>query len=220
MEGIFVNPLIRNTIVTLVLCLSVAISTSGQSLQSALDDLGYDIDVKSDEIEGELYFQLQNSSASIIFQESSQAVREAFGWYSPSDTGQWLIGGPDTDLPMQAFLPQIEGAFGFKFHPNFNGEGFIEGVWYSETSLNADGSDHLMVFPTIYDGQVVPYSYVLCWEDLEELGDADFQDMVVRVDWVQAVPRTAIPNGAIAGVVVDDGQPMAGVSVKLYDVEH
>jgi hypothetical protein len=156
---------------------------SGQSLQNALNSSGYSVNVSTDEIPGEIFFQILSTNASIEFQESSQYPIEAFGWYTSSDSGQWVIGGFSTGLPMSANLPLIVGPFGVKLHPNYTGTGFISGIWYSQRSLNTDGIDHAKVFPTKIGGQVIANSYLICWEDLPG-GSGDYQDMIVRMNGV------------------------------------
>ncbi len=171
----------------------MAMTVNGQSLQSALDGQGYSINVSADEISGEVFFQRESANARIVFQESSQYLIEAMGWYTTNSDGEWLIGGTETGLPTEAVLPAISEQFGLKMHPNFTGTGFIQGIWYSEPSLNIDNSDHARVFHTSVNGQTVPYSYIVAWEDLSLDGGGDFQDMIVRIDGVQAVDDGAIP---------------------------
>ncbi len=181
---------------------------SSQSLQSALDGLGYSINVSTDVLYGELFFQQQQDDVRIIFQESSQYLIEALGWYSVTEEGEWLIGGTETGFPSEATMPVIAGEFGFAFHPNYTGTGFISGIWYSEQALNSDGANHLWVFPTEINGQVVPHSYILAWEDLAGGGDHDFQDMVVRVDGVEIVGASPLPAGQLVNLSqwrVEDG---------------
>jgi hypothetical protein len=174
-----------------VVCLLMCTAGAGaQSLQQALNSKGYTIDVALDEIPGEVFFQKQSSNAAIVFQESSQYLIEAIGWYTAVDTGQWLIGGTSTGLPMAAFLPDIDTIFGVKFHPNYTGTGFIYGIFYSEPWRNSDGEDHVRVFPTKVGNQLVPFSYLLCWEDWV---DGDYQDLIVRIDWVEAVQGSGQP---------------------------
>ncbi|MEP0829083.1 MAG: T9SS type A sorting domain-containing protein [bacterium] len=165
-----------------------------QDLQTALTIAGYSVNVSTDEVSGEVFFQKQSSSVSIEFQESSQLYIEAFGWYTPIDTGQWVIGGAATGLPMSATLPEISGQFGVKLHPNYTGTGFIHGIWYSETWRNSDSRKHARIFPTKIGAEVVPYSYLICWEDLEGGGDNDFQDMIVRINGVSVEPAQVSPS--------------------------
>lgn len=59
-------------------------------------------------------------------------------------------------------------------------------TYYSHTSLNSDGFDHLAVYKTAGQGGVTnPYDLVLAWEDLHNGGDQDYTDMVVAVNDVE-----------------------------------
>ena len=61
--------------------------------------------------------------------------------------------------------------------------------WYSRTSLNSDGDDHLISFR--YNGNsATEQTYLLFWEDLPDLGDEDFRDMVVSVRFAVPEPAT------------------------------
>jgi hypothetical protein len=162
-------------------------------LQELFDSLGYSTDVYADEIYGDVYFQIEEDFASLIDQFSSFERSSVFGWYTEESTNNWLVGGILTELPPQALLPHIDGTFGFNLFTNLTGIEHGAYTWYTEVARNADNADHVHVYKTRIDGQLVPHSYVLAWEDLPNLGDADFQDMVVQVNGVQAVQGSGAP---------------------------
>lgn len=71
-------------------------------------------------------------------------------------------------------------------------------TWYSETALNSDGKDHLTVYRINLPADIDPlnpllndYTYVLFWEDLDGLGDQDFNDTIIAAmdDSVSFVPE-------------------------------
>jgi hypothetical protein len=71
------------------------------------------------------------------------------------------------------------------------------GMFYSDTTLNADQTDHMVAYQGEGDIiQVPPFSagpwganeYALAWEDLAGGGDRNFTDMVVLVESVSPVP--------------------------------
>jgi len=71
-------------------------------------------------------------------------------------------------------------------------------IWYSHTSLNSDGVDHVGIFETLaFNGGVT-----LAWEDLNNGGDWDYNDMVVGVSNVAvAEPATlALMGLGLAGL--------------------
>jgi len=75
-----------------------------------------------------------------------------------------------------------------------------QGVFYSDTSLNSDGFDHMMAYqgtgdliqlPGYLPGIWTGTEYMLFWEDLLNGGDMDHNDFVVLVDSVVPVPEPA-----------------------------
>jgi hypothetical protein len=60
-------------------------------------------------------------------------------------------------------------------------------VWYSKESLNDQSYDHMVTYKL--NTANVP-TYIICWEDLN-LGDQDYQDLVVEVTNVAPVPEPA-----------------------------
>jgi len=73
-------------------------------------------------------------------------------------------------------------------------------TYYSNTSLNSDGFDHMAAYQGIGEElQIAPYAagpwgsneYILAWEDLHNGGDKDFNDLVVMVESVSPVPEPA-----------------------------
>ena len=87
-----------------------------------------------------------------------------FGWYIQADTDHSNSGPAVWDLPAAD----------------------VELTWYSETALNSDGKDHLTVYRMNLGEGTDPlnsalngYTYVLFWEDLNGLGDADYNDTII-----------------------------------------
>jgi len=91
-----------------------------------------------------------------------------------------------------------------------------EGTFYSQTSRNADGVDHLYA----YRGTGTPFlsgplqgeffsrqDYILAWEDLRGGGDRDYQDFVAIVQDITPVPLPPAVLLLISGLV-----GLAGVS--------
>lgn len=82
-------------------------------------------------------------------------------------------------------------AFGFYLSTANNG------TFFSNTALNGDGADHMFA----YQGNGAPFisgsledeffnatDYILAWEDLAGLGDADYQDFVLIAKDMSPVP--------------------------------
>ena len=74
-------------------------------------------------------------------------------------------------------------------------------VFYSDTSLNGDTSDHMLAYqgtgdtiqlPNIAPGTWTANEYALAWEDVLFPGaDGDYNDMVLMVESVEPVPVPA-----------------------------
>lgn len=181
------------------LMLVIVVPCHGQnlvSLQLCLSGLGYSIDAYNDILPGELYFQRGHREASIESQSSSLSRGTAFGWYNAQSSENWLIGGSLTGLPNSARLPDLDGIFGFNIWTNYNGQERpeMDEHWFTETILNRDLRDHVYAYQTQIDGHIVPFSYILAWEDWAN-GDWDYEDMIVRVDGVEAVDGGGNPYG-------------------------
>ena len=91
--------------------------------------------------------------------------------------------------------------------------------YYSDTSLNSDGFDHMAAFqgegdsvvlPGLFAGVVGPEHYFLAWEDLLNGGDRDFTDFVVLAESVNPV----VPEPA--SIVVWSLLGMASVGVSVF----
>lgn len=181
------------------LLLFITSVSSAQDLQTALNSLNYTINSVTDQIIGEVFFKVQEGQTAIVFQESSQSPIEAFGIYRQTTNEMiWLIGGSNTGFPMSAPLPEILDTFNLVYHPNYTGTGFLDGPYFSNPSLNSGGVNRAKVYRTSINNQIIPFSYIICWENWI---DADYQDMIVRIDGVEAIPavnQPVSPGGIIS----------------------
>ena len=70
--------------------------------------------------------------------------------------------------------------FEFRFCAQTDADDDCEFVWSSDPAQNADNFDHVMttpIFPGTFPGQI----FQLAWEDLENGGDQDFNDLIAVV---------------------------------------
>jgi len=91
----------------------------------------------------------------------------------------YLAGSPSAEMP----VADTGEVFRFADFP-----GSLT-VWSSRDDDNADDSDHMKTF--LITGGDSAGNYAICWEDLPDLGDRDYQDLVVEVSGVTPVPEPA-----------------------------
>jgi hypothetical protein len=165
------------------------------SLQSILDTrvTGTSIDVNANQVAGDSYWIAEtNPAAYLVIELAGYASNNSFGLYeagTPSNKMQ-VFAGSDSGMSGQVtiVLPLSWTAFGF--YMENTSAGF---TWYSDAALNAGGgSDHFVAYQgaagaTLSGASFDANDFVLAIEDLN-LGDQDYNDMVVLVQNVKSVP--------------------------------
>ncbi|MEM3700874.1 MAG: DUF4114 domain-containing protein [Candidatus Bathyarchaeia archaeon] len=135
------------------------------TLQEWFDEHGYAINVTNDETGIEV-FAAGYYRISFLAEIAAYAPMNNLSWYLVSD-GQLnlLFLGENTVNDTAYFF--ADEAFGLCL-------GSPEGYFYTEAWRNENGTDHALVF-------VNPNAsgYIIAWEDLWGLGDADFQDLII-----------------------------------------
>lgn len=158
---------------------------SEQSLQTVFNNngLGY-INVQSDaqqldDSQDSYWTKAGNTSASLIIEIAGYKNNNSFGIFDAANPNnrQQIFAGAANAGASASFTP-LYNVFGFYLQNTVNGNF----TWFSDSSLNAGGQkDHMVAYGAGNS------SYILAWEDLN-LGDWDYQDMVVRVSNVKNVP--------------------------------
>jgi len=151
------------------------------TLQQWFLDNGYAINVTTDET-GIETFAAGYYKMEIKAEFAAYAPINNLSWY-PLSNGQlnYIFLGENVTGDTACFL--ASETFGFCLESP-------DGRFYTETLRNADGKDHALIFN-------IPQAsgYIIAWEDLWDLGDADYQDAVlaaltpVNVN-VEYCPRT------------------------------
>ncbi len=160
-----------------------------ESLQWYLDSLGYNIDVANDELGWEVFCGLDGvNSATMVIEVAGSAVWATSGYYKAGDTSIFyqLFGPSDQPGDSVEFTFENFDSIGFYMKPNLPSE---SNTWLTENSLNWDGYDHAWVFST-----GVPHEYLICWEDLPNGGDEDYQDLVIKVTFANDAPELTLPK--------------------------
>jgi len=100
--------------------------------------------------------------------------------------------------------------------------GFYLNSWKSDTALNSDGKDHMVAYQgkaTNADKLLIsPYSagdwtdnhFIVAWEDATNLGDGDYQDLVILLESVNPVP---VPGAVLLGIL---GLSAAGIKLRRF----
>lgn len=117
--------------------------------------------------------------------------------------GSVYLNGSDTGKDF-SLIDGGNDAFGFFL-------GTTGGNFYSDTSLNADGFDHLAVYqgtntdtiqiPGFTPGTWTDNEFLLAWEDLAGGGDGDYNDLVLMVESIEPVPEPAILSLLALGLI-------------------
>lgn len=152
--------------ILIVIGILIAFSMPCWAAEMSLQDaIGYNFNDSMSEDYG-LWTTFSPANVTLMHEISSSAPFNSFGIYeidNPSNTVE-LFSGSNSPVLTSTF--DMSGSFGFYLQSRNN-------TWYSQDSLNADQSQHMLAF------QESPTSYLLAWEDYT---DNDFQDMVIRFD--------------------------------------
>ena len=205
----------------------IAFGDGGASLQSVLDDITISgpssVDVTTDNLadDGDSYWSVGGSGGSIstmIIELAGFAADTSFGVYDKYDSTNKVVlfSGAATTGDQVLLSILLDGSVKVNFadtgidFASLNNFGFFldssvnaasgGGLFFSDTSLNADGIDHLAAYQGVGDDiQIAPFApgvwaaneYILAWEDATGGGDGDFTDMVLIVESVNPIPEPA-----------------------------
>jgi hypothetical protein len=206
---------------------AVTFGDGGVGLTNVLNDIAVDgdlgVDVVNDQIEdaGDSYWSIGatgGSVSTIIIELAALAGTNELGIYdlsNPSNTvtlfdgaatsgdqvllniladGSVIVSFTDTSTDFAA------NAFGFFLNNPTSGFGG-PATYYSDTSLNADGVDHMAAYQgngelvqilPFAAGPWLPTEYILAWEDIFGGGDRDYTDFVVMVESIDPIPEPSI----------------------------
>ncbi len=198
----------------------------GTQLQTTLDSMTqdgtftYDVNTgfQSDATDSAWTIVGPNATTSIIlFEFAGYAGTNSFGIYDLNDTSNMLTlfdgaaaAGAQSTLYNTGNTFTVAGGASSTFSSDnfgyFLNVAATGNVYFSDTSLNADGQDHMLAYQGDHsdnfdfngDGHYTDYNsdtWIMAWEDLYgaygQGSDRDFTDFVVAVSDVQPIPEPA-----------------------------
>ncbi|MEJ2032673.1 MAG: PEP-CTERM sorting domain-containing protein [Deltaproteobacteria bacterium] len=203
---------------------ALSFGDGGAHLQSALDGIttapvagDSSVNVTTDYLadDNDSYWELTASGGSIntfVLEVASYANSNIFGIYDSADPSNTftIFDGPagPGDMATLSILADGTVRVNGADQGTLSGSSFgyfitsPDGNWYSDTSLNSDGADHMAAYQgTNTDTvQIDPYAaglwtdneYLLAFEDLDAShADFDYNDLDVMVESVKPVPEPA-----------------------------
>tara|TARA_R110000823_G_scaffold24467_8_gene72748 strand:- start:966 stop:1709 length:744 start_codon:yes stop_codon:yes gene_type:complete len=203
---------------------SIVSSTSGDgvNLQTVLDNITQNgpssVDVYNDYLDDgqDSYWNITASGGSVstfVMEIAGQSSSNTFGVYDRADSSKYveLFSGADSNsVNSQVTLSiLLDGSVrvnsvdtGLDFSGDFGyylGSGSSTPTFYSDSSLNTNGSDQMVAYQGTGDmvqiagfqqGEWTDNEFILAFEDiLYENSDQDFNDLVVMVESVLPVPE-------------------------------
>jgi Domain of unknown function (DUF4114)/Protein of unknown function (DUF642) len=156
------------------------INNSGEkTVAEMLADHGYvAIDTTNDQINYQVWNLVDPSADTITFNVKVLGKRagntQILGYYKAGDGSTFTsVLTQVTDTDGEVSIPvTIPAAFASSFGFGIKSDDM---TWFSEKSLNLDTKDHVAVYNPVAN------KYLLAFEDFNNLGDADYNDLVIEI---------------------------------------
>ena len=154
------------------------------------------IDTTADQINYQVWNLVDPTAVSVTFSMRVLGKRagntQIVGYYKAGNTLTFTpvltqVADTDGEVSISVTIPAaFANTFGFAMQS-------ADKTWYSETALNTDGQDHVAVYNPSAN------KYLLAFEDINNLGDGDYNDIVIEIDGVTCNPED---NGGNVDTVI------------------
>ena len=200
---------------------TVIFGDGGVSLQSILDGIttapvagDSSVDVVNDQFINDDYWAITGGGAvsTIVIELAGAANSTSFGIFDRANrlNRVEIFDGPDSQGDQATIAIFADGSVtvnSIDSNMDFaaNAFGFyldhVSGLFYSDTSLNGDGVDHMAAYEGVGDTIQIPglapttwaaAEFILAFEDLFGGGDTDYDDFVVLVNSIEAIPEPGV----------------------------
>ena len=169
----------------LLLPMASTVKAGTGPLQDWLDANGYDIDIDTDELGIEMF---EGGVYKVTVVDGEHGYINPTGWYITAEERNDLFG--EEILVGESVWFTSAGEFGF--YIDSGPAGTPPTQFYTQTALNPDDLDHALVFPNKKIGEEYSTGYIVAFEDLSGLGDADYDDRIL--DLWQDTDEDGIPD--------------------------
>ncbi len=165
------------------------------TLQEIFDSLGYDIDVAADELGLTEIAASGGGNVAVLLQKLSSSYGSSVAGFhvSTDSTQKTQLFSPSNEVnDSVTFSVDGGSSIGLYFIPGISG-GY---TWYTEPTYNRDLYDHAKVFATGQNEN----EYLVCFEDLKNGGDRDFNDLIILIRTGCDGPIIQVPDDMVFNV--------------------
>ncbi|WP_419663528.1 DUF4114 domain-containing protein [Desulfosarcina variabilis] len=205
--------LISSLVFAITFLTAVNAMATEMTLQEIFDDITVDgpssVNAETDYLTNDAYWSITGSGGSLatmIIELAGYASENIFGVYSGDELVPLFSGAHEAGDQTVLSIKNDGSVYvnfddtGVDFSANLFGYYLStpNGIFYSDSTLNEDGLDHLMAYqgndvdvvelPGFASGTWTDNEFILAWEDLLGTQNPDYNDMVLMVESVQPAP--------------------------------
>lgn len=192
---------------------ATVVNVSGANGEQTLAQIvaGTSINVTTGQLASDSYFTAPSLSGNMVIEVAGYAPNNAFGIYQQGNAANKLevFAGSAAAGAATALINVPLAWTSFGFYLSNTTAGF---TWYSDAALNAGGGlDHFVTYQGIAGETMTAsgitfgaHDYLIGIEDLN-LGDYDYNDMVVKVQLTPVPTTHSVPDGGATLALISLG---------------